>query len=176
MFYARKLQDLVSEQALRMVYFSYYQSQLEYGIIFWGSSPIVKSLFVAQKRVIRVMLRLRPRGSCRDSFKRLDIFTVPSLYIYSILMFLVRNRDIYQTNNNIPHIYTRQVDKLHVSSARLSSIERGVLYSSVMVYNNLPQNIRMTSDNVKIFKCTLKNFLILNAFYSIEEYISTNHV
>jgi hypothetical protein len=109
-------------------------------------------------------------------FKRLGILTVPSLYIYSILMFVVRNRNIYQINNNTNHIYTRLVEKLHVSSARLSSIERGVLYSSVMVYNNLPQNIRMTSGNVKSFKCTLKNFLILNAFYSIEEYISANHV
>jgi hypothetical protein len=35
-----------------MVYFSYYQSQLEYGIIFLSSSPVMKSLFVAKKRAI----------------------------------------------------------------------------------------------------------------------------
>jgi hypothetical protein len=90
-------------------------------------------------------------------------------------MFVVRNCIIYQTNNNIHHIYTRQVEKLHVSSVRLSSIQRGVLYSSIMVYNDLPQNIKITSDNVKIFKRTLKNFLISNAFYSIVEYISAKH-
>jgi hypothetical protein len=78
----RKLQSLVSDHALQMVYFSYYQSQLEYGIIFWGSSTVMKSLFVAQKRVIRVMLRLNPRDSCREGFKKLGILTVPSLYIY----------------------------------------------------------------------------------------------
>jgi hypothetical protein len=138
----------------------------------------MKSLFVAQKRAIRVMLNLSPRSSCREGFKRLGILTVPSfyIYIYSILMFVVRNHNIYQTNNNIHHIHTRQFKKLHVSSVRLSSIQRGVLYSSIMVYNNLPQNIQITSDNLKIFKCTLKSFLITNAFCSIDEYISTKHV
>jgi hypothetical protein len=48
-FMLRKLQFLVSDQILWMIYFSYCQSQLEYGIIFWGSSPVMKSLFVAQK-------------------------------------------------------------------------------------------------------------------------------
>jgi hypothetical protein len=63
-----------------------------------------------------------------------------------------------------------------MSSVRLSPIQRGVLYSSIMVYNNLPQNIQITSDNVKIFKCTLKNFLISNAFYLIYKHISAKHV
>jgi hypothetical protein len=54
-------------------------------------------------------------------------------------------------------------------------LRRGVLYSSIMVYNNLRQNIEMMSDNVKIFKRTLKSFLITNAFYSIDEYISAKH-
>jgi hypothetical protein len=81
-FMLRKLQSLVNEQALWMVYFSYCLSLIGYGIIFWGSSPLIKSLFVVQKRVIRVMLRLSPRDSCREGFKRLGILTVPSLYIY----------------------------------------------------------------------------------------------
>jgi hypothetical protein len=69
-----------------MIYFSYCQSQLAYGIIFRGSVPVTKSLFVAQKRVMRVMLRLGPRDSCREGFKRMGILTVPSLYIYSMLL------------------------------------------------------------------------------------------
>jgi hypothetical protein len=55
-FMLRKLQYVVSEQALRMVYFARYQSLLEYRIIFWGSSLAMKEIFVAQKRAIRVML------------------------------------------------------------------------------------------------------------------------
>jgi hypothetical protein len=169
-----------------MVYFSYCQSLIGYGIIFWGSSPVMKSLFVAQKRVIRIMLRLSPSGSCREDFKRLGILTVPSSYIYiyiyiyiciySILMSVVSNHKFYQTNNTIHHINTRQYGELHVSSVRLSAIQRGVLYSSITIYNNLPQNMQKISDNMKIFKHALKNFLVRNAFYSVDEYISDKHV
>jgi hypothetical protein len=107
-FMIRKLQALVSEQILRMIYVSCCPSQLEYGIIFWGSSLVMKTLFLAQKRVIRFLLRLGPRDSCREVFERLGILTVPSLYIYSMLMFVVKNRKFYLTNNNIHHINTRQ--------------------------------------------------------------------
>jgi hypothetical protein len=93
-----------------------------------------------------------------------------------MMMFVVRNRNIYQSNNAVHHIYTRQSGKFHVSSVRLSSIQGGVLYSSITIYNNLPQNIQILIDNVNIFRYTLKNFLISNAFYSTDEYISGKHV
>jgi hypothetical protein len=163
-FMIRKLQALVSGQILRMIYFSYCQSQLEYGIIFWGSSLVMETLFYAQKRVIRVLLRLGPRDLCREGFQRLGILTVPSLYIYSMLMFVVKNHKFYGTNNNIHHINTRQSGMLHVSSMRLSSVKRGVLYSSIMALNKLLQNIQKISDNVYIFKSMLNSFLAASAF------------
>jgi hypothetical protein len=49
-FMIRKLQALVSEQILRMICFSYCQSQLEYSIIFWGSCLVMKTLFLTQKK------------------------------------------------------------------------------------------------------------------------------
>jgi hypothetical protein len=105
--------------------------------------------------VIRVLLSLGPRDSCREGFKRLGILMVPSLYIYSMLMFVVKNRKFYLTNNNIRHINTM----LHVSSVRLSSVKRCVLYSSIMAFNKLPQNIQKMSGNVNMFISTLKSFL-----------------
>jgi hypothetical protein len=161
-----------------MVYFSHYQSQLEYGIIFWGSSSSIKSIFAAQKRAIRIMLRLGPRSSCKEGFKSMGILTAPCLYIYALMMSVVRNRYIYQTNNVIHNtsINTRQQEKLHVSSVRLSLIQRDVLYSSFIIYNNLLQIIQILKGNVNIFRQTLKNFLISNASNSIDEYISSKHV
>jgi hypothetical protein len=120
----------------------------------------MKEIFVAQKRAIRVMLWLNPRSSCKEGYKRLGILTVPSLYIYSMMMFIVRNCNIYQMNSAVHQIYTRQFGNLHVSSVRLSLIQRGVFYSSIRIFNNLTQNIQVLIDNVNIFRCTLKNFLI----------------
>ena len=53
-----------------------------------------------QKRIIRVMVGLRQRMSCREKFKKLQILTVPSLYIHE-MMFVIKNPDKYQTNVSI---------------------------------------------------------------------------
>jgi hypothetical protein len=120
------------------------------------------------------MLRLGPRSSCKEGFKSMGILTVSCLYIYAMMMFVVRNHYIYQTNNVIRNI--RQQEKIHISSVRLSLIQRGVLYPSLIIYNNLPKNIQILKGNVNIFRQTLKNFLVSNAFYSIDEYISSKHM
>jgi hypothetical protein len=72
------------------------------------------------------MLRLGPRSSSREGFKKLDILTVPSLYIYALMLFVVKNPNIYQTNSSVHGRNTGQQNKLHVPSLRFSSIQRGV--------------------------------------------------
>jgi hypothetical protein len=115
-FILRKLLPIVNKQVLRMVYFAHFQSQVGYGIIFWGSSSTMRSVFVVQKRAINIMLRLGPRSSCKEGFKKVGILTVPCLYMYDLMLFVVKNPNIYQTNNSI--------HKLHVSTVRLSSIKK----------------------------------------------------
>jgi hypothetical protein len=73
-----------------MAYFARFQSQINYGIIFWGSSSWMRNFFIMQKRAIRIMLRLGPRSSFREGFKKLDILTVPCLYIYVLMLFVVK--------------------------------------------------------------------------------------
>ena len=51
---------------LCMVYFAYFHSVLQYGIIFWGNSTHVHQVFKLQKRVVRVMSVVGPRSSCRS--------------------------------------------------------------------------------------------------------------
>ena len=49
-FMLRKLLPIVNIKVLRMAYFAHFHSQLSYGIIFWGSSLSIRSVFVVQKR------------------------------------------------------------------------------------------------------------------------------
>jgi hypothetical protein len=130
----------------------------------------MKSIFVVQKRAIRVLLRQGPRGSCREGLRVLGKWG----YTYTSL-FVIKNHNIYQANN-IKKINTRRHKKLHVSSERLSSIQKGVHYTSVRIYNNLPHNIHILKDNINIFKQRLKDFLISNVFHSINEYMLSKQV
>ena len=104
----RKLSYILNIDALRIVYFAHFQSLTNYDIIFGGSSTNVHNVFFIQKRIIRVMLGLAPRRSCRDGFKKLDILAVPSLYIFSLIMFVVINPDHFKSNSSFQGIDTRQ--------------------------------------------------------------------
>jgi hypothetical protein len=69
----------------------------------------------------------------------------------------------------------RQQNKLHIPSVRLSLIHRGVYYSSVKTFNQLPQNIFKYCNNIHTFKTLLRDYLVKNAFYSIEEFLPAGH-
>jgi hypothetical protein len=76
----RKLSNILNIVTLRIVYFAYFQSLVNYGN-FWGSSSTMHNVFLMQKRIIRILLGLGPRSSCRGAFRKLDILTVSSLYL-----------------------------------------------------------------------------------------------
>ena len=80
-----------------MVDLAHFYSHISCGIVFWGSSSSMRYVFIIQKRAIRIMLRLSPRSSSREGFKKLDILTVPRLYIYALMLFAVKNLNIYLT-------------------------------------------------------------------------------
>ena len=54
------------------------------------------------------MLGLAPRRSCRGGFKKLDILTVPRLYISSLIMFIVINPDHFKSTSSLQSIDARQ--------------------------------------------------------------------
>jgi hypothetical protein len=78
-FLLRKLASIVNVKTLRMAYFAHFHSQINYGIIVWGSSSSMRNVFIIQKIEIMIMLWLGPWSSCREGFKKLDILTVPCL-------------------------------------------------------------------------------------------------
>jgi hypothetical protein len=84
-----------------------------YGIIMGGNSSHGK------KRIIRIMVGAHPSTSCRRLFKKLDILTVPSQYIYSLMNFFIGNQEKFQTNSSVHNINTRNKHHLHRLVANL---------------------------------------------------------
>jgi hypothetical protein len=95
---------------------------VEYGIIYWGNSSNIGHVFLLQKKVIRIMVGATSRCSCRSLFRKLDILTLPCLYIYSLMLFVLKNMDNYQTNSSTHKINTRCTNQLHRPVANLSSL------------------------------------------------------
>jgi len=83
-FLLRNLIHTLNPDILRMVYFAYFHSVLQYGIIFWGNSTHAHQVFKLQKRVVRVMSGVGLRSSCRSLIESL-IFYLLHVSIYCLL-------------------------------------------------------------------------------------------
>jgi len=106
-FVIRSVLSHCNTTTIKMIYFAYFHSILEYGIAFWGNYNESVKVFKLQKRVIRLMTGNNVRTSCRPLFPRLGIMTLSSQYIFSLMRFLSRNLQLYTFNFTIHNYSTR---------------------------------------------------------------------
>jgi hypothetical protein len=109
----RVITPLTAEDTLNMIYHSYVHSIITYDIILGGNSPHSTHVFKIQKRIIRIMTKSRRINSYRQLFKRLQISPLQSQYIPSTLLFVVKNKDLFTTNQEIHNINTTYNTNLH---------------------------------------------------------------
>jgi len=121
------------------------------------------------------MTQLRRRDSCRQLFKRLEILPLKSQYILATLMFVVKNKELFTTNQEIHNINTRCNTNLHLPLRKLTVFQKGVYYTGLKLYNQLPPNLKNLSKEIKLFKPALKRLLSKHSFYSEEEYLEYGH-
>jgi hypothetical protein len=104
----------MSQHALKIIYSSYFHSVMSYGIIFWGNSRISGDIFKVQKRIVRILSNKTSYDSCRRLFNKLQILTVPSQYIYSLLGFVVKNENLFTSNFEVHKVHTRTMNNFHL--------------------------------------------------------------
>jgi len=127
----------MSVDILRMIYFSYVHSVVPYGIIFGRNSHHSNSIFKI-KKIIRIITNIGSRYSCCQLFKQLQILSLPSQPLFSLLVFVTMNRGLYQSNSEIHYLNTRFNYNLHLPSTNLTLVQKGVLYSGSKIYNHIP--------------------------------------
>jgi hypothetical protein len=73
-----------------------------------------------QKRVIRILMEIGYRESCRGLFKDLKILPFTSQYILSLLLFVVLNKGCFAPNSVYHNFNTRQKNDLHLPHVSLT--------------------------------------------------------
>jgi len=159
-----------------MVYYSYFHSIMTYGLIIWGNSHYSNIIFRLQRRIIRIVVGISSRDSCREHFKKLKILPLQSQYILSLLLFVIDNGDYFKVNSEIHNINTRTKSNVHRQISNLSAYQKGTYYSGIRVFNSLPSQVKNLSPNRNQFKHALKNFLYFHSFYTLDEYFSCNKI
>jgi len=125
----RYVKRFMSQDTIRTIYFSYFHSILLYGIIFWGNSAYRSNIFKIQKRIIRIIMNAINRDPCHQLFKNLKILPLKSQLIFSPLLFVAKNRDLYQLNSEIHNINTRFSSDSHNFSCQLNNFpKRSLLF------------------------------------------------
>ena len=168
----RQTYCICNNDTLRSIYFVYFDSIVSYGIILGGNSSYSKKIFMLQKRIIRIMLGAHLRTSCGRLFKKLEILTVPSQYIYSLMSFFIGNQEKFQTNSSVHNINTRNKHHLHRPVANLSCFQKCASYSGIRIFNSLPWSITNLENEKTQFKVALKKFLNAHSFSSVDEFFT----
>jgi len=166
----RLVKPYVTANTLKVFYYSYFHSIMTYGLIFCGNSPDSVKIFRLQKKIIRIMMGCRITDTCRKSFLNLEILPLPSQYILSLLLSMIRNKNQFHVNSKIHQTNARQHANLHQPSVNTTKYQRAVHCIAVKVLNMLPFYIKAESGNPKKLKALLQNYLRENSFYSLDEY------
>ena len=142
-------------------------------LYFAGIHLTVKKYLKFRKRIIRVIINSSKNTSCRQLFMELNILPIQSQCIFSILLFVTKNKDQFLSNSQVHKINTRQTSDLYVATANLALYQKGVYYSGIKIYIHLPTAIKVLSGEKNKFKLALKRYLLHNSFHALEEYFNT---
>jgi hypothetical protein len=107
-------------------------------------------------------------ASCRQLFKESNIIPIQSQYIFSIFLFVTKNKGQFLFNSQVHKINTRQTSNLSLPTANVATHQNGVYYSGIKIYNHLPTVIKDLFGDKNKFKLALKRYLLHNSFYSLE--------
>jgi hypothetical protein len=82
----RSMKPYSNVATLKMIY-QYFHSLVRYGIVFWGNSLETRKIFLLQKKTVRIIMGMKPREPCRPVFTKLNILTLASQYILSLMTY-----------------------------------------------------------------------------------------
>jgi hypothetical protein len=170
-FYALlQLKKTFDSKSLLDVYYAMVHSVLSYNVVLWGDSTETVRVFVAQKRILRLIFELKRVDSCRPLFKENKILTFPSIYIYGCITHIKKHMTEFQTNSQNHRYPTRMGNLIKTEQHKTVTFEKSPSFAGSKFFNCLPSYLKHIV-NLNLFKTKLRDYLIAGTFYSIEEFL-----
>ena len=114
------------------------------------------------------------RESCCELIKKQNILPLYSQYILSLLLFVVKNINMFKSNSVVHSINTRHCSDLYLPSVHQSKVQKAVHHSGIKIFNCLPPRITSSSGDLRKLKSASKRFLSVGSFCIIQEYVNWN--
>ncbi len=169
-FSLRVMKHILDMQHLKMLYFSYIHSIIEYSIIIFtgvteAQCNIIKKL---QKKCVRIITNSSSTANSSPLFKQLRILPFKELRDYHIMLFMhkyLNNRqpdvfdDTWQYRHQLHQYFTRNRGDLNVDSTTKNYIFKLPLIQFPLIFNSLPEELKSIQD-FKLFKKRTFNYLL----------------
>jgi hypothetical protein len=148
----RSMLHISNTDTLKSINLAYFHSLLKYGIIFWGNSTESKNIYTLQKKIVRLMTSVKSCNSGRDLFKRLEILILPCEYMISLINIITKNKEHFQTNEDVHSVNTRHKHYLHKRTPILTCFQKSIYYAGIKIFNNLPSDLKIFINKVHNLK------------------------
>jgi len=87
------------------------------------------------------------------------------------MLFIIDNLYNFQTVSEVNELHTTSKNQLFIPNTNLTSVQKGIAYSGIKIYNSLSSNILSLKKDRKRFKNELNSYLLGNSFYSVKEFL-----
>lgn len=163
------LKKCFDTKTLIEIYYALIYPHISYNITLWGVAANVNTIFVKQKRIVRLLFNLGYMETCKPYFIKYRILTIYCLYILKVLKYIRLNINDMVKSNEYHSYNTRHNNILMIMRHKTTLFEKSPIYMGIKFYNKLPNYIKELS--VKEFNKEVKKQLEDKAYYSIQEYL-----
>ena len=153
-----------------MTEYSYFHSVMTHGLLFWGHLSDSIKIFRLQKKIIRIMMVCKCSGSCRKLLFNIEILPLPSQYILSLLLCMIRNSNQFVISSEINHFDTRQHANFHQPSMNTTKCQKVGTVQGLRCLICFLLVLQWSLIIPKKFTLILQKCLYANSFYSSHEY------
>lgn len=160
-----------SRSASFLAYYGIIYPLIRYCIVIWGGSTELERVFVLQKRVLRIILHLEYRHSCRGLFKQHSLLTAYGVYIFECLKFVRKHWNQFVSYHSVHEYPTRHAADFVYPGHRYTHTERLPHYAVLKFYNLIPTSIRSLKSYERFKKAAFKYVCDLEP-YSVGEFIN----
>lgn len=155
------LKNILNFNVSKIVYYALVQSIIQYGIIVWGGAykKHIHQLIVAQKTIIKIILKKPKRYSSTQTYLDAQILDVKKLYDKSLLLHLFDNPGLrVETQQSYVTRYN-QLKQIHIQRHNKTKTQNFLTYNAPKTFNSLPLEIKQNT-NKKTFKTQIHSFLL----------------
>ena len=158
-----QLRKILSPNLMRTTYMAIVQSQLQFGVIAWGSAYTnqLNKITLVQKRILKIMYFKKTRFPSSELYQLAVVLTSKQLFLKESPSYVrkhISNYEILQHPHN-----TRLAESKQLKQARSNRTmtTKQAYFIGIELYNQLPENIKSTR-NMQHFKKQITEWIKAN--------------